>query len=545
MKKITLMIAMGISMLMSGQFVEDFNDPAGVFPPAGWAVYDGANGLGTVEQWEQGGTAPNFRAFNLWEAVAPGQVAEDWIVSPLISIDATQNLLTFDATDFNQGDFGSQLSIRVSTTSQTAQASFVEVDNFDESELGNNATAAFSSFEVDLSGYLNQSVYIAFVHVQNDGDAVTFDNVEVGAAPTCAVPSDFVLNNPTTQTTIDLGWTNNQGPGATFEIEYGLIGFTQGTGTTLTSMTPDVFVDMLSPNSVYSFYIRTVCSATDFSDWIGPLNVRTLRDCTNAGMLPYATDFSGPEGGDCLTTEDADNASPAWQYNTANDLDGDGTNDNLMLIPASATESSKDDYLFGPGLNLTAGTTYTFTFTYNSLVNATPLGTENNSVRFLVSDAPTSSANTTLLGNNPTVTQQGTFGDTSGNDLISQAYVSTYSYTPTANETIYPTVHVDTAINGENTWFLLFGMQVTSTASVDDQVLNDMTLSPNPATDRFLLETNELIDSIAVYNMLGQNVEVTFNPNSNEVNISNLKSGTYFIKASSNGSSKTMKFVKN
>jgi len=148
MKKITILLMLFSFTISFAQFSEDFNGTNAAFPPAGWAVYNGANGLGTVEQWVQAGTDPEFRAQSGFEVVTAGMVAEDFIVSPLIPINATQNLLRFLATDFNQGDFGSILSIQVSTTSQTDPNSFTEIETFNEAQLGNPApnSAVFSQF---------------------------------------------------------------------------------------------------------------------------------------------------------------------------------------------------------------------------------------------------------------------------------------------------------------------------------------------------------------------------------------------------------------
>ncbi len=312
--------------------------------------------------------------------------------------------------------------------------------------------------------------------------------------------------------------------------------------------------DITSSNFLSTFILQVSAGTTYYVAWDDrwddggfdfTFDFRTVS-CTSTP--PYNEDFSNEDNFVvCIETVDADNGGAAWQYNDINDLDGDGTPDALMAIPADATQVSKDDYVFGAPLNLQANTSYDISFTYNSLLNtAAPTGNENNSARFLVADAPTASANITELGNDPAIVQTGVFGDTNGNDIISQAITTTFTYTTTAAETIHPAFHANTPVNGENMWLLLFEINVSSgTASVETTDADLFTISPNPATDRFLVKTNELIDSVSVYNMLGQNVEVSFNQNSNEVNISDLKSGTYFIKASSNGSSKTMKFVKN
>lgn len=65
---------------------------------------------------------------------------------------------------------------------------------------------------------------------------------------------------------------------------------------------------------------------------------------------------------------------------------------------------------------------------------------------------------------------------------------------------------------------------------------------PNPANTEINLKSKNKIDSIVIYNITGQKVlesNVT-----EQLNISSLKSGMYFIKAISDGVSSTSKFIK-
>lgn len=93
--------------------------------------------------------------------------------------------------------------------------------------------------------------------------------------------------------TID--WTSTN-TGATFTLEYGPAGFTQGTGSTLNGTVgvdgPPVTINGLAPASDYEVYVREVCGATQ-GPWAGPLPFTTLADppavnafCT--GALPLA-----------------------------------------------------------------------------------------------------------------------------------------------------------------------------------------------------------------------------------------------------------------
>ncbi len=287
MKKITLSILCLLSAALSfAQFSEDFNGTT--FPPTGWVEYAGANGLGPGFSWVAQDDALGQYAFCRWEAVTPATAdAEDWLVSPLIAVSATQNLLTFDATDFNDGDFGSELAIRISATSQTDITSFTEELVLDEAALGNNpnTAVAFTNYQLDISSYIGQSVYIAFVHVQNDGDAISIDNVILTTAPVCA-PAANLTFDAFTASTADISWDNT----GTYSIEFGEFPYTQGGMGTTTIVTGDNYqLTSLTPGVAYDVYVTQDCGVDGTSSTETVL-VGTSPDLVNA-TFPFNEDF--------------------------------------------------------------------------------------------------------------------------------------------------------------------------------------------------------------------------------------------------------------
>lgn len=83
--------------------------------------------------------------------------------------------------------------------------------------------------------------------------------------------------------------------------------------------------------------------------------------------------------------------------------------------------------------------------------------------------------------------------------------------------------------------------------SVEDFVVSDVNIFPNPSKDNWSIKlNNQIIKSITIYNVLGK--EVSFlNPNSEEVliNGSDLNDGIYLAKISTDEGSKTIKLIKN
>jgi hypothetical protein len=179
-KKITLTLLLLTSFIALAQFPEDFSTLSGTTFPTGWTTFVGTNGLGTVENWKQNGTSEY--AFCKWEGVTAGAVAEDWLVTPQFTVDATQHFLSFSNVVFNTQDYGSILTVRVSTASQTTHADFTIVDTQTETAIRNGATTSFfTNHVVDLNSYIGQTIYVAFVWAQNDGDAIAIDNVDMVA----------------------------------------------------------------------------------------------------------------------------------------------------------------------------------------------------------------------------------------------------------------------------------------------------------------------------------------------------------------------------
>jgi len=72
-----------------------------------------------------------------------------------------------------------------------------------------------------------------------------------------------------------------------------------------------------------------------------------------------------------------------------------------------------------------------------------------------------------------------------------------------------------------------------------------VSMYPNPATNKLNLDAKNAIESVAVFNLLGQNV-LAQNPNSKSVSldVSDLQSGVYVMKATINGKESASRFVK-
>ncbi|WP_156176468.1 fibronectin type III domain-containing protein, partial [Hymenobacter terrenus] len=114
--------------------------------------------------------------------------------------------------------------------------------------------------------------------------AWAFNNNNAGLIAVCATspsncaPPTAPTSSNVTNTTANLSWAATPAAGNTFEIEYGLQGFTPGTGTTVVGVTGiSTTLTGLTPNTNYCFYVRQNCGTTNGSSaYVGPTCFTTL-----------------------------------------------------------------------------------------------------------------------------------------------------------------------------------------------------------------------------------------------------------------------------
>jgi PKD repeat protein len=137
--------------------------------------------------------------------------------------------------------------------------------------------------------FAGDTVVFRWVGTRNPGAAntvdISIDDFQVQQTPTCAAPTAFAATAQTTNS-VTFSWTS---PGTSFEIQYGPVGFTPPAGTTVTAAASPFTVTALTPATNYQFYIRRVCSTTDKSAWVGPINASTV--CT-ALTAPWTEAFT-------------------------------------------------------------------------------------------------------------------------------------------------------------------------------------------------------------------------------------------------------------
>ncbi len=92
-----------------------------------------------------------------------------------------------------------------------------------------------------------------------------------GQVEFCSEPTDVQIErNSADETKALLTWS--AAGASAWDIEYGVAGFTLGSGTNTTATTPSKNITGLT-SEAYDFYVRAHCSDTQNSDWVGPIQL--------------------------------------------------------------------------------------------------------------------------------------------------------------------------------------------------------------------------------------------------------------------------------
>jgi hypothetical protein len=118
-----------------------------------------------------------------------------------------------------------------------------------------------------------------------DLDYIAVDNVSIYETPACSPPTSLTATN-VTNSSADLVWAET-GTAMAWEVEWGLNGFIQGSGTLISPAVSPQPISGLTGSTSYQFYVRSFCDPS-YSDWSGPYTFTTLCDVI---IAPFLEDF--------------------------------------------------------------------------------------------------------------------------------------------------------------------------------------------------------------------------------------------------------------
>jgi len=356
----------------------------------------------------------------------------------------------------------------------------------------------------------------------------------LGNCPSCLPVTDLTVSDISTIGAL-VSWVSD---GSQFMIEIQPAGSPQGTegGYTVGDIDPYplTYVDLagyLAPNFAYDIYVINVCGDIS-SSWAGPASFTTLA----APIVPdYTNDFSEYPGD--LWSEGAgafaDGFTGTFSGWAADTFANDG------VTPAAKVNiygTFIDEWLISPQFDLSGGSYY-----LNMRAGVTPWnGTTDGEmgaddlVHVLISED--SGSTWTILH-----TWDSTNTPLAAGSNMPEVDLSSYA------STVHFALYGESTVTGGDIDFFIADFSVGSTSlGVDDIETLQFSFFPNPVNNILTIKAQAAIDSITVYNMLGQTV-VTSTPNTNNstVDMSALQTGAYFVQVSINNTLNTVRVIKN
>ena len=213
-------------------------------------------------------------------------------------------------------------------------------------------TTTFENYVVNFAGFTGPGAVIALRRLSTSTYTYVYlDDIVWEAIPTCVEPTALVYAN-ITSSGVDVSWTApTTAPASGYEY---VISTSATAPTTAGTAVTNTYVSVsgLTPQTTYYVYVRSVCSTTDASPWVGPVSILTA--CLPVTALPWIENFDAvttPAFPPCWSEENGDyTTSSDTFYNTAYS----GTN--YLRDAWSAT----NEFMWTPGFQLTAGTSYDF-----------------------------------------------------------------------------------------------------------------------------------------------------------------------------------------
>ncbi|SFU73524.1 Por secretion system C-terminal sorting domain-containing protein [Pustulibacterium marinum] len=363
--------------------------------------------------------------------------------------------------------------------------------------------STLESGETWITGLNPESTYILQIWTESYNDGAF--EICLKELPACLAPQD-VQAVAITETTADIIWTE-VGTSTSWEIEYGVTGFTPtGEADAITTLYPYT-IEGLTAGVTYDVYVRSDCGASssgatfnvmnDYSGWTGPIT--------------FTTTVTAPVNDDCS------NAIAIGTLPFSETIDATGATNNTGFIPEC------------DGMN--DGVWYTFETAENS-----------GSVTISITDVVDWDAKIAL------------YSGSCGNFICEGSSDSGY-YGGDESMTVEVESNTVYCLNigyysgaedeSEGAFSLAISSEDISLSNDNFEAENEISFYPNPVSDKLTISAFHGVNKIEFFDLLGKKVlETNTFQKENVIDVSNLKQGTYFIKVISNSSQNIFKIIK-
>ncbi|MCG2612498.1 choice-of-anchor J domain-containing protein, partial [Flavobacterium sp. SM15] len=244
--------------------------------PGSWTRFQNTFGVAswtTIPDGYLGGNAAYINPAS--DNIGSGNTAEYYLATPLVTVPVNGEV-RFLTKQGSATDNGTIYQLRMSTSSQPDIDGFnVILQTWTEAQLATTYEEKNVPIPTGIPAGLD--VYFAFVAVNTQtgavasGDSWYVDNVRVIEGCLKVEQTNFTVSNLTSNSAT-LSWTHPTA--SNFEIQVvpqGNAPAAAGTGTA-----NSYNASLLSANTNYDVYIKTICDATTASGWVGPFPFKTL-----------------------------------------------------------------------------------------------------------------------------------------------------------------------------------------------------------------------------------------------------------------------------
>ena len=278
--------------------------------------------------------------------------------------DSNQYLILpiIDSTVYEVSDLQVSFWVRGYSTSSNYRADVVVgvmTDILDESSFIPYdtvlcASTTYSYNEVIFSQYTGYNGRIAFLFpkplTSSSYEYGYIDDVTIEPIPACPPVSNISLAGLDSNY-LSVTWTEN-GDATSWSVEYGLHGFTLGTGTTDAVTTLPYTITGLTPNTEYDIYITPDCPSGTAASRMG-----TFRTANTYVGLPFSCNFENTTQNTLWTLENGTNTNK-WYIGTATNnggthalyiSDNNGTSNNYTISSSTMVYAYTDVMISTPG----------------------------------------------------------------------------------------------------------------------------------------------------------------------------------------------------
>jgi hypothetical protein len=459
------------------------------------------------------------------------------------------------------------------------------------SDGNNRVTVIFNSFQLEsccdyltvydgldtnapFIGQYNGSIIPSFFTANNPSGGLTFmftsdgsvtgsgwDATVVCETITCPNPADLIANNITLNSA-GLSWIAS-GNETTWEIEYGLTGFSQGTGTVINTSTNPTTLNSLDLETTYDVYLRGNCGTNpgeDDSNWVGPVTFTTL-DITTPGFL-VAELTNTVQGHVTLNWDESTNFVGSWMLNfdfncisNYSQVEIIFNEDFTFLVPSENNSGTWD--VVGNQITWTYQTGFQYSGSATGNYMEGSMGVDDC---WFADKIVASDYSAYVIGNlsstgevNFNVNEEVAMTSTAFSFLEYNIYRNNEFITSTS-ETTYLDIltssgtydyHITSVFSEGESDPSNVERIIWENLNVIGNELEGIAVFPNPVGSVLNIKSAYSIESMEVLSILGQKIMYsTSNDGNNIIDMTRLEAGTYFIKVWSNQRFNIYKVIK-